>query len=359
MTRGSNRLLAYDWAIFRRSFQAAFSRPQDIALLLLVAFVGLAFLRDTVARALAAGLPPAAWLGVALAGLIAFSAQNLLLARLRWFAERTPLAGDALRTFSRGQYLAAGHAALLVLVLPAVWIIGVGLRAPGTVAAAGACAYFAGLLFGGLPGLAGLADGLARPSLRPPLHGTGRAALFELILRRQIGGARPLRRAGLVVGLGFAAPLFAGLVPAGTPATIALLGLAFGVLLMVGRTDAEALGILPFAGYRPGFVAAAYAALPAAFAAALALGALAAPRPQTPVVLIGLGLMLAGLMLLGIARCWLYPGRAKRSVDLQVQLEFAGLVLAAWLVPPLALLAIVWRMSILYRRARSLLWLQL
>src|ERR1044072_6618190 len=92
-----HRLLVYDWTIFRRSFEAAFSRPQDILLLILVALISFAFMRDTVMRTVAAGLPSAALMGVGLIGLIAFSGQGFLLARLRWFVVHSPLAGDALQ----------------------------------------------------------------------------------------------------------------------------------------------------------------------------------------------------------------------------------------------------------------------
>jgi len=359
-----HRLLAYDWTIFRRSFQAAFSRPQDILLLILVALISFAFLRDTVMRTVAAGLPSAAWLGVALIGLIAFSGQGFLLARLRWFVVHSPLAGDALQRRSSAAYLAAGHLLLLLLVIPFLWILGLGLRAPAAAEAAGAAAYLGGALLGGLAALARrplarLAESLVRPTLRPPGRGIGRAAVFDLILRRQTGGARPAPRAALILAAGFGAALLVGLFATGTSAAVAILGFAFFGLLMLGRTDAEALGILPFAGYPPLFVAACYAALPSAFAAAVALGTALSPLPGRPIVLTGIGLMLAGLLLIGIASCWLYPGRGRRSVHLQVQLEFSGLVLVAWLVPPLAPVAIAWRMWALHRRGRSLLWLRI
>ena len=359
----SHRLLAYDWTIFRRSFQAAFSRLRDIVLLILVASISFAFLRDAIVRAVAAELPRAAWLGVVLAGLIAFSGQGFLLARLRWFVVHSPLAGDALEQRSRTVYLAAGHLILLVLVIPFLWILGIGLRAPAAVAAAGAAAYLGGALLGTLTALARrplvrLIDAFSRPALRPPGRRVGRAAVLDLIARRQTGGARPAPRAAAILAAGFAAPFLTGLFATGTPAVAAILGFAFLVLLILGRTDAEALGILPFAGYPPLFVAACYAALPSAFAAAVALGTALSPLAERTIVLIGVALMLAGLLLIGIASCWLYPGRGKRSVNLQVQLEFGGLVLVAWLVPPMAPVAIAWRMWALHRRGRSLLWLQ-
>jgi len=63
-------------------------------------------------------------------------------------------------------------------------------------------------------------------------------------------------------------------------------------------------------------------------------------------------------ILIGVSRAWLYPGRTRRSVDFQLQLEVAGLVAAAILMPPLAIAAAVWRLWHFYRHCRAKRWMQ-
>ena len=61
---------------------------------------------------------------------------------------------------------------------------------------------------------------------------------------------------------------------------------------------------------------------------------------------------------IGIARAWLYPGRAARGVDLQLQLEIMGLAITAFLLPPLALAALAWRLALFRRHCARLRWMQ-
>jgi hypothetical protein len=62
--------------------------------------------------------------------------------------------------------------------------------------------------------------------------------------------------------------------------------------------------------------------------------------------------------LTGIARAWLYPGRSKRSVELRLRLELAGLVAVAILLPPLAVVAAVWRFRHFHACCRARRWMQ-
>lgn len=128
------------------------------------------------------------------------------------------------------------------------------------------------------------------------------------------------------------------------------------LLLLTTRLDPELLGFLPYLGYRPAFTAAAVAALPTAcFAAAAAAIAIAAP-PRARVLLLLFVAHLA-VAIVSIFRAWLYPGRGARSVELQVQVELAGLLLIGSLLPPLAVAALAWRAATLWRHYRSRRWI--
>ena len=75
-------------------------------------------------------------------------------------------------------------------------------------------------------------------------------------------------------------------------------------------------------------------------------------------IVIVLALAHLAFILIGIARAWLYPGRSRRSVDFQLQLEVAGLAAAAILLPPLAIAAAGWRFWHFHRHCRAKRWMQ-
>src|SRR5205085_1204623 len=195
--------------------------------------------------------------------------------------------------------------------------------------------------------------GWSRPSVAP--LGRGRHAVIALVLARQTASTRrPLVRAGLLLmasflltvmtswwGRGLAVPLV--FVPLLLPSLI--------VLLLAARLDAALLAFLPAAGYRPGFIALAVSALPAGSLLAGA-GAFLLTGQGIGIVVV-LALAHLAFILIGIARAWLYPGRTRRSVDFQLQLEVAGLVAAAILLPPLAIAAAGWRFWHFHRHCRA------
>jgi hypothetical protein len=122
------------------------------------------------------------------------------------------------------------------------------------------------------------------------------------------------------------------------------------------RNDARLGGFLAFAGHSPGFAALAVAALPAASFAAASAAAVAGGA-AAPAIVTLLFLHLAAA-LVAIARIWLSPGRDGRRVDLQVQLEAAGLVVVGLIMPPLGLVALAFRLWRLRAAYRASLWLQ-
>jgi hypothetical protein len=128
------------------------------------------------------------------------------------------------------------------------------------------------------------------------------------------------------------------------------------VLFLATRLDAALLAFLPAAGYSPGFIALAVSALPAGSLIA-GTGALVLTGQGIDTVIV-LALAHLAFILIGIARAWLYPGRTRRSVDFQLQLELAGLVAAAILLPPLAIAAAGWRFWHFHRHCRAKRWMQ-
>lgn len=358
----ANRLIRYEAGLFRRTLSDGFRGPADLVLLALLALIGVAWLRAQTGSARAFVLPPGAIWFTMLAGPVGFSWQRLAGQRLAWLAEHSPLAADALAADSRRIYLGIAHLLAAMPLLAATTFLGIALGRPVIVLAIAAAAYGLGA------GLAALVPALGRraPTVRQaatavtPGHGDG--AVIELILRRQtMSRAHAARRAAAFVAGNFALTLAAGWWGAAQPdalRTAAMLLPSMAILLMSSRLDAALLGILPYAGYRPAFIAAAVSALPAASLGAAACAILLAGPAANASVLAIVALLHLGFILVGVARAWLYPGRQARSVELQLQFEFAGLLTIAFLMPPLAIAAAGWRLWRFRLHCRDLRWAQ-
>jgi hypothetical protein len=355
----ANRLLRYELTLFRRSFADAFGRKRDRLLLLVVAVLALLWLREQAASAANLSLPPGAvWLAAAAAP-IGFAWQRLVLTRLALLSEHSAVAADALDRRERRFYVAAAHLVALVPAVAATAILAAATGREVAVLALAALAYALGL------GLATFRvperEEKREPVDRPWPYRGRRAALNAILQRQTLDSRSPERTALLIVLMTFAMTAAAAWFgrnqsEAGRFAVIllpSLLGLA-----SASRIDSGLLGFLPYAGYPPSFVACAVAALPSANMTAAGIAILLVRPTGLPAILAVLVLLHAAIIVAAIARAWLSPGRNGRSVDLQVQAEFAGLVVIALLLPPLALVALVWRLAILHRRCRSLLWMQ-
>ena len=346
-----NRLFRYETMLFRRSFADAFGRTSDRILLAVV--LGIAVL--AVPGWLEAVALPR-WLMPVAAAMLAFGWQRAVRTRLSWLERESLFAAEALETRTRAKYAAAAHA---LLAIPS---LGVAIAT----ASAGPVATLLLTLLGYAAGIAAAFPRLPRFAERPvpapalASSATGRRALFRAILARQTFGSAAPEAAALVL---FAAVFLLtfggalGLSAQSSPVasiTICLPALAC-LLLLATRLDAQLLGFLPYAGHGPGFIALALCALPAGgFAAASAAIAIAAP--ERTMLLLPLFLLHLTVAIVSMFRAWLYPGRNPRSVDLQVQVEFAALLMIGWLVPPLALVALAWRTAKLASDHRSLRW---
>ena len=185
--------------------------------------------------------------------------------------------------------------------------------------------------------------------------------MFRAILRRQtLGSARPGRTVLLIVAASFALTAASIWLSRGLPDAVRLAAPmlpSLPALLAASRLDAELIGFLPYAGRRALATGLAVSAFPAANFAAAAAAIVALRPPQTIALLAILLLLHLVFIVAGLARAWLYPGRHARSVDLQVQIEFAGLALIFLMLPPLALAALVWRLWWLHRRYSRLIWM--
>jgi hypothetical protein len=246
---------------------------------------------------------------------------------------------------------------LLVLAL----LIGAAAGRPGAGFGVAALAYPAGAALAALrPDLRRRKAGKAQTAASSAGLGSGKAAMLALVLRRQgMGPGGPMRRAGVLPAAGFALTLAAGWWGQGRPEALRvalLLAPSLLVLLRAARLDAALLGFLPQAGFGPGFMALAVSALPIASFFAAGLAALIVGAG--PGVLAVLALAHLGFILTGVARAWLYPARQPRGVEFQLQLEIAGLAVIAFLLPPLALAALVWRLEMFRRHCRRLRWMQ-
>jgi hypothetical protein len=355
----ANRLLRYELTLFRRSFADAFDRKRDRLLLLLVAVLALLWLREQAAGAATLALPPGAvWLAAAAAP-IGFAWQRLVLTRLALLSEHSAVAANALDRRERHFYFASAHLLALVPLGAAAAMLAAATGREVEALALATLAYALGLALASVRVPA--SEEKPEPVDRAWPYRRRRAALNAILQRQTLDSRRPERTALLIVltifALTAAAAWFGHDQPgAGRIAAIllpSLLGLA-----LASRIDSGLLGFLPFAGYPPSFVACAVAALPAANLAASVVAVLLVRPPDLPAILAVLLFLHAAIILAAIARAWLYPGRNGRSVDLQVQAEFAGLLVIAVVLPPLALFALVWRLAILQRHCRSLLWVQ-
>jgi hypothetical protein len=355
-----NRLIRYDARLLRRNLADGFRGPADIVLLIVMAALAVAWLRERIGNA-PPGLPDeAVWLA-ALAGPLAFAWHRLAHLRLAHLAEHSPIASAALERRSRLGYLGLAHVLAAPLLLAAAGLVGSAAGRP--VAALGIFI----LAYGAGTGLAQIMPDRRRRGARTAAStapaapiGSGRRAVLALILRRQSVGRGPaFARAGLMLAASFALTLAAGRWGEGRPEALrfALLLLpSFLLLLLAARLDAGLLAFLPAAGFGPGFSAFAVSALPAAsFLVAGPAAMLAGAGLEALAVL---ALLHLGFILLGTTRAWLYPGRTARSVDLQLQVEVAGLAVTALLLPPLAVAALLWRVWHFHRRCRDLLWMQ-
>ena len=351
----TNRLIRYDAALLRRFLADSFGGLRDLLLLALVGLIGCAWLRQQTLAAPADGV----WLAL-LAGPAGFALQRAGCQRLAARGEHSPVAPAALDRQERRAWLTLAHLLLCLPLMAAAILLGMatGRLLPAIALAAASYAAGAGLamIFPVLRWQRGA--GWSRPSVAP--LGRGRHAVIALVLARQTASTRrPLVRAGLLLmasflltvmtswwGRGLAVPLV--FVPLLLPSLI--------VLLLAARLDAALLAFLPAAGYRPGFIALAVSALPAGSLLAGA-GAFLLTGQGIGIVVV-LALAHLAFILIGIARAWLYPGRTRRSVDFQLQLEVAGLVAAAILLPPLAIAAAGWRFWHFHRHCRAKRWMQ-
>jgi hypothetical protein len=350
----ANRLIRYDAALLRRFLADGFRGPGDALLLALVAAIAVAWLRQQ--RLI---LPPGAVWFALLAGPAGFAWQRLARLRLARLAEHSAVAAAALDRRERRAWLCLAHllAGLPLLAGGALFGMAVGQPLTATGLAVAASAAGAGLAFVLSAPRWRLASGRSPPSVTP--LGSGRRAVLAIVLAKQTLGIRhPLLRAGLLLLASLILSLTAGWSGRGLtePVRFALPLLpSLVVLLLSARLDAGLLAFLPSIGHRPAFIALAVSALPlgslvAATGALLLIGS--GPGPFIVMVLAHLA-----FILLGISRAWLYPGRAARSVDLQLQLEFCGLVAAAIMLPPLAVAAALWRLRHFHNHCRAKRWM--
>ncbi|HEX8363690.1 MAG TPA: hypothetical protein VF603_00220 [Allosphingosinicella sp.] len=362
----ANRLLRYEAGLFRRSFAIAFGRRRDALLLFVMLLLGAAWLRTQIMAGGWALPPEALWLG-ALAGPTALAWQRLVRARLDWLVEQSPLAADALDRRSRCAYVLASHVAAAAPIALGATVLATTTGRPATAVAITTLAYAAGAGLAWIPRSPGTSRREIRSigSIPPGPRGSKSrgAAAFRAVIRRQaLNAANPGRAAALILAATFGLAVAAAWIAADRPDAVRFAVIACPsllALLLISRLDAELIGFLPFAGYRPVFLAAAVSALPAAAFGATAAALLAFRPRDWLVMLAALALIHLATILFIVARAWLYPGRNPRSADLQVELEFASLAGILFILPPLAPIALAWRTWMLRRRYRALMWVQL
>lgn len=351
----ANRLIRYDAALLRRALADAFGGVRDMLLLALVAVIAVAWLRQQMLSA----LPGALWFA-ALAGPAGLAWHRLARLRLARLAEHSPVAAAALDGRERRAWLAVAHLILGLPLLAAALLLGVATGRPWAAVGLGVAAYIVGASMASVPPILRWRLETRRNTLSVAPLGSGTRAVFALVLARQTLGARqPLLRAGLLLLASFLVTVLASWWGRGLPAPLAFVPLllpSLAVLLLSMRLDAALLGFLPSAGYRPGFIALTVSALPAG--SCLVGGAAFLVTGQGPGLLAMLALSHLALALVNVARAWLYPGRTMRSVDVQLQLEVAGLVALAVLLPPLAIAAAGWRYWHYYRHCRAKRWMR-
>jgi hypothetical protein len=359
-----NRLLRYELALFRRSFEDAFGRARDKLLLLFMALLAIAAAPQWLDRAAAAPIDlPLMWVAAPVA-LLALGWQRILHKRMKWLAEETVFAPDALGVGPRFRYLATAHLPALLLVSALLLV----LTHASASAAAAIPAYAAGLIFASAANA--IQTSLSarirrREGERSSPRQVGRRAAFQAILSRQtMGSSRPM----LALALLLAAELV--LTMAAVRATqhlaepvrvAAALAPSILLLLIGSRMDPQLFRFLAYLGHPPRFVALSLTVLPAASFAAAAAGALAGRSAETHQVSATLILLLivhAAAACLLIARAWLYPGQGPRSAHFRVEVEFGAIALVALMMPPLAPVVLIWRMLVLRGRYKACLWVQ-
>ena len=358
----TNRLLAYELRLFRNSCAQAFARTRDRALLAIMAALAVSWSIGLGSTRAAPVPAEAAWLAI-FAMPVAFGWQRLVLGRLRWFSEESPLAAAALSRATAGSYLAAAHVLVLAPAAGSAVLVGTASGRPALAMILLFTAYATGLSLGSVR----LPSRYSRE--RPSSEGApaesrsiGGLTMLRTVLRSQtLRTRRPLTVAVGLVAANFA--LTASIAGFGRDLEAPLLTASILVpslltLLVTNRADAGLLGFLPFAGYGPLSVAFAVSAWATASLAAAVAAVAAVNLSALPVGAAALAVLHGGFIVRGIARAWLYPGRRPRSVDLQVQMELLGFVLIFIMLPPLAVVALPWRLAKLYRHHRSLIWAQ-
>jgi hypothetical protein len=354
----TSTLLRYELTLFARSFADSFSRTRDRLLLAIVAVFGLLWLRQGLADGPA--LPRGFELLALGAGPISFQWNRLVVRRLAWLAEESALAPVAAQYRARLRYR-------LAVQLPALAVVGfaagmLGALAGRSLPAVGlaAAAYAAG----GLAALVPVGEPRTRRpgrfSLKPSLSGP-RTALLALIRVQAMKASRPGRALGLLIaGNAVLTSTGAFLSRESTPGAQFAAALLPSLLLLAAtaRNDARLAGFLAFAGFGTGYVALAVSILPAASLAAASAAVLASAPAAPASLLVPLALLHLGAALVAVARAWLSPGRNDRKVDLQVQLEAAGLVALGAILPPLGMLAFLARLWSLRSGYRASIWLQ-
>ena len=347
----ANRLLRYELALFRTSFADGFARKRDRLLLVLVALFAFFWLRDALGSFALPDMP--LWLA-ALAAAPAFAWHRQLGARLAWLAEHSALAPEALEPRSRRAYLISAHLLAALPLLATALLLG-AVTGP----AAALIAYAGGI---GLAALLPIRSGPREPAAASVRRQRDGNAVLRAVLRRQtLDSARPDLMALLIVAATFtltAASLWLGRAHGDVIRLAVPMLPAFLALLVTCRFDAALIGFLPYAGRGALSVGLAVSALPATCLLAAA-AAILVMQPEGMLSLIAiLVLMHLVFLLTGLARAWLYPGRSGRAVDLQVQIELAGLALIAMMLPPVAIAALGFRLWWLERRHRRFLWIQ-
>lgn len=343
----TNRLLRYETALFGNAFAEGFARKRDRLLLVLVAIFAFFWLRDALSRFEWPILP--IWLA-ALAALPGFVWQRQLMARFAWLREHSAVAPAA--DEGRRSYHLVAHALVAAPLMAAAILLD-----PFVGPASALPAYAAGA------GLAALVPiRTAGREMSQALAAPGGHAMLGAVLRRQtLDSARPGLAALLLITAIFAFTAAALWLSRGQSEAVRLAAALLPsllALLVSCRLDAELISFLPYAGRGALKLGLAVSALPAAGCAA-ATAAILLVHPADLAAIAILVLLHLAFITAGLARAWLYPGRNGRSVDLQVQIEFAGLALIAFVLPPLAPVALGGRLWWLGSRYSRLLWVQL
>lgn len=336
----ANRLIRYDLALLRRFLADGFRGSGDVVLAAIMIAIAFLWLRQQMLV-----LPNEAKWFALLAGPAGFAWQRLVSLRLAMLAAHSPVAPLALNRREWRAWFAAAHLLVGLPVLAGTVLLGMATGQPWPAIGLAAAAYGAGA------GLSSVIPALrrrgrparARPAIVP--LGNGRPAVLRLIIARQGLALRsPLVHAGLLLAASAIVTAIAGWCGPTLLDPLALI-LPFLppllVLLLATRLDSALLAYLPAAGYGPGFIALAVSALPAGGFLAAGAAFLLTGQSIGAIAVLALGHLV--FILIGIARAWLYPGRTKRSVDLQIQLELTGLVAVATILPPLAVAATGWR----------------